>query len=129
MEETPPKRKRGRPPGKSPYAKSPAETSRAYRARMKAADKVLKLVDVAANIPPAEVAAMQGRLGDLLFKLELSNREVGRLRVRSHHLENEFKHVEQHNTNILKELIELKKAAATPPKRPGKAPPRPWHGA
>jgi hypothetical protein len=35
------------------------------------------------------------------------------LKARNHWLENELQRVERHNLNILKELIELRKAAAT----------------
>jgi hypothetical protein len=104
-------RKRGCPP--QPGGPKPqAEIQRAYRARLAAAGKVLKLVDADAAADLAMVAAMREKLHDALLKLELRDEEVARLAARNHQVENELTRVEQCNLNILKELIELRKAAA-----------------
>jgi hypothetical protein len=97
----PPKRPRGRPPTLQ-GAKPKAEVQRAYRERLKAS-----------RISPADLADLHERFRVTLLKLELREQEVARLTARNAYLENELRRVEQHNTNILKEVITLKQAAAT----------------
>lgn len=130
------KRPRGRPP--KPGGRIPqAEVQRAYRARLAAAGKVVRVVDavpapagpVPAAIPdfdPARdgiyeremVAGMQDELRNALLKLELREQDVARLEQRSAHLERELKLQEQHLTNALKDNIVLKQQLAqTPAKR------------
>jgi hypothetical protein len=107
-------KRRGRPPrpgGPTP----PAEIQRAYRARLAAAGKVLKLVDADAVDDLAMVGRLRERLHNALLKLELQEQEVARLTARNHWLENEMKRVEQHNLNILKDLIVLRKEQAAAP--------------
>jgi hypothetical protein len=59
---------------------------------------------------------LRERLRATLLKLDLRDEEVARLTARNAYLEGELKRVEQHNLNILKELIVLKRAAV-PAKR------------
>jgi hypothetical protein len=105
------KRPRGRPP-RPGGPKSQAEVQRAYRARLAAAGKVFKLIDAAAIADLAMVDRIRERLNGALLQLELRDQDVARLESRNVYLERELKRVERHNLNILKELIELKKAAA-----------------
>jgi chromosome segregation ATPase len=111
---------RGRPP--QPGGPKPqAEIQRAYRARLAAAGKVLKLVDADAIDDLAMLDRMRERLHDALSKLELHEQDNARLTARIHHLENEMKRLEQHHTNALKEIVVLKQqAAASVPKRTGR---------
>jgi hypothetical protein len=105
------KRPRGRPP--RPGGPTPqAEVQRAYRARLKAAGKVLKLVDADAVADLAMLDRMRERLHDALSKLEMREQDLARLTERNTYLENEMKRVEQHNLNILKEVIVLRQAGA-----------------
>ena len=97
------KPRRGRPP--KPGGPIPqVEVQRAYRARLKAAGKVVRLVDAraAAGIPdfdPAKdgiferqmVESMRDRLHDALSKLELREEVVSRLCDRNTYLEAEVK--------------------------------------
>jgi hypothetical protein len=109
-----PAKRRGRPPrpgGPTP----PAELQRAYRARLAAAGKVLKLVNADAVVDLAMVGRLRERLHNALLKLELQEQEVTRLTARNHWLENEIRRVEQHNTNVLKEVIVLRKEQAAAP--------------
>jgi hypothetical protein len=120
----PVKRPRGRPPrpgGPTPHV----EIQRAYRARLKAAGKVLKLVDAGAIAdfnPDTEVicskellATLRDDLHDALIKLELRDQDAARFEARNHWLENELKRVEQYNTNVLKEVILLRKEQVAAP--------------
>jgi cell division protein FtsB len=111
------KRPRGRPP--QPGGPKPqAEIQRAYRARLAAAGKVLKLVDADAIDDLAMLDHMRERLHDALLKLKLHEQDNAQLTARNHHLENELKRLEQHHTNALKEIVVLKQqAAASVPKR------------
>jgi hypothetical protein len=94
--------------------KPQAEIQRAYRARLKAAGKVLKLLDADTAADLAMVDRMRERLHDALLKLELRDEEVARLTARNHQVENELKRVEQHNLNLLKDNIVLKQKATAP---------------
>jgi hypothetical protein len=106
----PVKRPRGRPP--QPGGPKPqAEIQRAYRARLKAAGKVVTIVDAEAAADLAMLDRMRERLHDALSKLEMREQDVARLTERNTYLENEMKRVEQHNLNILKEVIVLRQAA------------------
>jgi len=130
------KRRRGRPP--KPGGRIPqVEVQRAYRARLAAAGKVVKVVDAAAaptspapasisDFDPAKdgiyeremVEGMRNSLHNALSKLELREQDVARLELRNAYLEGELKLQEQHLTNALKDNIMLKQQLAqTRPKR------------
>jgi hypothetical protein len=99
---------------------------RAYRARLAAAGKVVRLIDAAAltSPPPAVVPEfdpathgiyeramiedLRERLGHALSKLQLREEEVARLSQRNAYLEGELQVQEQHITRSLKEIITLK---------------------
>ncbi len=115
------------------------EVHRAYRARLAAAGKVVRIVDAgAANSTPAGaavssmpdydpakdgiferqmVAATREKLHNALSKLDLREEEVDRLRERNAHLESELKLQERHLTNALKDNIVLKQKLALKPTR------------
>jgi hypothetical protein len=130
------KRPRGRPP--SPGGpKSQAEIQRAYRARLAAAGKVVRIADTATVVPaPVNVApgvipdfdpatqfvcdretfaGMRDRLHNALSKLERREQDVARLEARNAYLEGELKLQERHHTSTLKEVILLRQAAAGQP--------------
>jgi hypothetical protein len=113
---------------------------RAYRARLAAAGKVVRIVDAAAadsalphatavSIPEFDPATqlicdratfgdMRDRLHNALLKLELREQDVQRLEQRNADLEGELKLQVQHHTNSLKDLITLRQQLPeTPPKR------------
>jgi hypothetical protein len=127
------KRRRGRPP--KPGGRTPQiEVQRAYRARLAAAGKVVRTVDVGAtgyvpagaarsSIPdfdPAKdgiferemIASMRDQLRNALSKLEVREDEVSRLRDRNVYLESEVKLQERHLTNALKDNVVLKQQLA-----------------
>jgi hypothetical protein len=124
----PAKRRRGRPP--KPGGPTPqAEVQRAYRARLAAAGKVLRLVDAVSaspalgSIPGFDPAtqivcdrqAFEGtrnKLHNALLEVERRRDDVARLETRNAYLERELKLQERHNTNILKEVVELKQQLA-----------------
>jgi hypothetical protein len=130
----PAKRPRGRPPklgGPTPQA----EIQRAYRARLAAAGKVLRLVDAAsatpalASIPGFNPATQvicdrktfkdtRNNLHNALVKLEVRDQDVARLEARNAHLERELKLQEQHLANAFNEVITLKQQLAK--KKPAK---------
>ena len=135
----PAKRRRGRPP--KPGGPTPqVEIQRAYRARLAAAGKVVRLVDAAPgnaatgspalpSIPDFDPATqlvcdremfegMRDQLHNALMKLEVRQREVARLETRNAYLEGELKLQERHYTNTLKEVITLKQQLAK--KKPAK---------
>jgi hypothetical protein len=87
------------------------DIQRAYRARLAAAGKIVTIVDRDVLADQTMFAGLREKLHDALLKLERQDQEVARLEARNHHLENELKRVERHNLNVLKELIELRKAA------------------
>lgn len=139
---SPPAPKRpGRPP--KPGGKlSQVEIQRAYRARLAAAGKVVKIVDTTTvspapvnpalaampNFDPArdgiydraEVEAMRERLHNALLKLEIRDGEVARLETRNAYLEGELRLLGQHHTNALKANIVLKKQLAEITQKPTK---------
>jgi chromosome segregation ATPase len=106
-------KRRGRPPI-AEGAKSRTDIQRDYRARLKAAGKVLRFVDTWTTMTPAEIAELRQRLDNALLKLELREQDVARLDQRVAYLEGELRRVEQHHTNALKEIITLKQTAAAP---------------
>ena len=114
-------KRRGRPP--KPGGRTPQiEVQRAYRARLKAAGKVVRIVDATASpvpIPdfdPAKdgvferemIARMREQLRSALLKLELREEDVARLREGNAALEAELKTQERHHTNALKDKVVLK---------------------
>jgi hypothetical protein len=106
-----PAKRRGRPP--SPGGpKSPAEIQRAYRARLAAAGKVVKLIDPAANPDLATFVEMRDKLHNASLKLEMREQGVQRLEARNAYLEGELKRAERDHTNALKDNIVLKKQLA-----------------
>jgi hypothetical protein len=105
---------------------------RAYRARLAAAGKVVRIVDPAAlSATPAPApefdpavqmicdraafADMRDRLNNALLKLELREQDVKRLEQRNAYLESELKLQERNHTNRLKELITLRQQLAKRP--------------
>jgi hypothetical protein len=107
---------RGRPP--RPGGPTPqAEIQRAYRARLKAAGKIVAIVDADVLADQTMFQGIRERLHAALSKLELREQDVARLTARNAYLENELKRVEQHNTNALKEIIVLKQQATAPAAR------------
>jgi hypothetical protein len=124
-------KRRGRPP--KPGGRIPqVEVQRAYRARLAAAGKVVRVVDAVpappTNPAPASVSdfdpakdgiyerkmveGMRGRLRGALLKLELREQDVARLEQRNAYLEGELKLQERHHTNALKDNIVLKQQLA-----------------
>ena len=137
----PVKRRRGRPPkpgGATPHV----EVQRAYRARLRQAGKVERVVDAAvfeaiqsraAAAAPArpdfdpetqficERAVFRQLRDDLeraATKLKLREEDVARIEKRNAYLEAELKRVEQHNGAILKELIALRQEREQEQKAP-----------
>jgi hypothetical protein len=114
---------------------------RAYRARLAAAGKVVRIVDTLAvdaaaprvalaPVPDFDPATqmisdramftdMRDKLHNALLKLELREQDVQRLAQRNAYLEGELKLQEQHHTNSLKELITLRQQLAKRPRRDG----------
>jgi hypothetical protein len=126
-------RRKGRPP--KPGGRIPqVEVQRAYRARLAAAGKVVRIVDAGAAPPPpaipdynpatdgiyerAMVETMRDDLHSALLKLELREQAVARFEQRNAYLEGELRLQEQHLTNALKDNIVLKQQLAE--KRPTK---------
>src|ERR1700677_2252364 len=120
-------RRKGRPP--KPGGRIPqVEVQRAYRARLAAAGKVVRIVDAgAAPLPPAipdynpaidgiyeraMIESMRDDLHSALLKLELREQDVARFGQRNAYLEGELRLQEQHLTNALKDNIELKQQLA-----------------
>ena len=134
-------RLRGRPP-KPGGRLSQVEIQRAYRARLAAAGKVVKIVDAAAGSPAtanlalaeipdfdpardgiyerAEIERMRERLHNALLKLELRDEVVARLEARNAYLEGELRLEHQHHTNALKDKIVLKQQLAEMTQKPTK---------
>ena len=134
----PAKPRRGRPP--KPGGRIPqVEVQRAYRARLAAAGKVVRIVDAhAVNPAPASavpssipdfdptkdgvferqmVAGVRDQLRNALSKLAVREAEVTRLRDRNDQLESELKLQGQHLTAALKDNVVLKQQLATKPTR------------
>ena len=123
------KRRRGRPP-KPGRPKSQVEVQRAYRARLKAAGKVVKIVDanpVSSGPAPAATPSISSfdpatqmicdrelfegfrdGLHNALLKIERREQDVDRLEKRNAYLEAALKREEQHHTIALKEIVVLK---------------------
>ena len=119
-----PRPRRGRPP--KPGGPIPqVEVQRAYRARLAAAGKVVRIVDArlaTQSIPdfdPAKdgvferqmVESMRDQLRTALVRLELREEEVRDLRDRNAHLELKLKRQGRQLTNALKDNIVLKQQA------------------
>jgi hypothetical protein len=103
---------------------SQVEVQRAYRARLAAAGKVVKIVDAAAVNPAtanlvlaampefdpardgvydrAEIEGIHERFHNALLKLELREEDVARLEARNAYLKGELRLEHQHHTNALK---------------------------
>jgi hypothetical protein len=134
-------RPRGRPP-KPGGRLSQVEIQRAYRARLAAAGKVVRIVD-AATISPAPanpvLAAirdfdpardviyeremferMRDRLDNALLKLGLQGEDLKRRETRNAYLEGELILQRQHHTNALKANVVLKKQLAEMAQKPAK---------
>jgi hypothetical protein len=134
-------RRPGRPP--KPGGKlSQVEIQRAYRARLAAAGKVVKIVNAAtvspAPVNPASAAmpdfdpardgvyeremveTMRDDLYNALLKLEIRDGEVARLETRNAYLEGELRLQAQHHTNALKANIVLKQQLAEITRKPAK---------
>jgi hypothetical protein len=130
------KRPRGRPP--KPGGRIPQiEIQRAYRARLAAAGKVVRLIDAGTGNPISANAAVAGipdfnpvrdgiyeramidslrdQLHNALSKVELREQDVARLVQRNAYLEAELKLQERHLTNALKDNIVLKQQLAQKP--------------
>jgi hypothetical protein len=126
-------RLRGRPP--KPGGRIPqVEVQRAYRARLAAAGKLVRIVDAAAASPvPASPALasisdfnpardgvyeramfekMRDELHSALLKLERRKQDAARLEQRNAYLEGELRLQAQHHTNTLKEVIMLRQQLA-----------------
>jgi hypothetical protein len=112
----PAKRRRGRPP-KPGGPKPQAEVQRAYRARLAAAGKVLKVVD-AALFDAGGIQDMRERLHNAVLEVERRREDVARLEQRNVYLEGELKTQERHLTNALKDNVVLKQQLAK--KKPAK---------
>ena len=97
----PVKRLRGRPSG--PLSAAEVQ-QRCYRARLKGAEKVVKLAD-ATDFERALFIKMRDDLHNLLVELGLRNQDVARLEARNACLEAELKRLEQQHTNSLKEIV------------------------
>jgi hypothetical protein len=121
------KRRRGRPP-RPGGPKPQVEVQRAYRARLAAAGKMVRLVDAVALAHPAAMPGfdpatqlicdretfedMCTRLHNALVELEVRVEDVKRLEARNDHLEGELRRSEQHHTIALKDVIVLKQQLA-----------------
>ena len=107
---------------------SQVEVQRAYRARLAAAGKVVRIVDAAtlglASIPDAEFEAIRKRLHNALLKLELREQDVARLEQRNAYLEGELKLQGQHHTNALKEIVTLKQQLVQQAEKRRQRPPK-----
>jgi hypothetical protein len=122
-------KRRGRPP--KPGGRIPqVEVQRAYRARLKAAGKVVKVVDAVPANPASASGALpsipdfdpttqmicdrelfegfRDGLHNALLKIERREQDVERLTKRNAYLEAELKREEQHHTIALKQIVTLK---------------------
>jgi hypothetical protein len=63
------------------------------------------------GMSPAELADLRERFRATLLKLELREQDVARLEQRNAYLEAELRRVEQHNTNLIKEVVVLKRGS------------------
>jgi hypothetical protein len=114
-----PTKRRGRPP-KPGGAMTPAEVQRAYRARLKAAGKVVKLVDADFDTATqaAVIAELRDKLHNALGKLELQAQDVARLEERNRFLEYELVRLEREATQAAKDRITARREAAEHLKAP-----------
>jgi hypothetical protein len=107
---------------------SQVEVQRAYRARLAAAGKVVRIVDATkpalAAIPNVGFEAIRERLHDALLKLELREQDVARLEQRNAYLEGELKLQGQHHTNTLKEIVTLKQQLVQQAEKRRRRPPK-----
>jgi hypothetical protein len=111
-----PKPTRGRP--RKPDALTPAERQRAYRARLAAAGKVVRVVHPGATpefdptihliIDRALFEEQSENYRHAILKLELLEERRAQLQERNAYLESELKRVEQVHNAALKELVSLK---------------------
>jgi hypothetical protein len=114
--------------------KPQVEVQRAYRARLKAAGKVVKVVDAVPANPASASGALpsipdfdpttqmicdrelfegfRDGLHNALLKIERREQDVERLTKRNAYLEAELKREEQHHTIALKEIVTLKQQLA-----------------
>jgi predicted nuclease with TOPRIM domain len=88
-----PAKRRGRPP--RPGGPTPqAEVQRAYRARLKAAGKIVKLIDPAVMPDPADVLTMRDELHNALSTSNRWQEEAARLEASNLDLEDKVKVLE-----------------------------------
>jgi hypothetical protein len=87
---------------------------RAYRARLAAGGKAVRIVDTTVSPPPdaAMFQDIRDKLRNALLRLELREEDVARLEQRNAYLEGELKLQERHHTNTLKEVITLRQRLA-----------------
>lgn len=120
-----PKRHRGRP--RKPEALSPAEIQRAYRARLAAAGKAVRVVHIGAvpQFDPdthfiaerAVHAEQRHNYHNAMLKIELLEEKRDALENRNSYLESELKRLEQVHTVALKDIISLKRSLETERRR------------
>lgn len=113
-----PKRPRGRP--RKPNALTQADIQRAYRARLAAAGKAVRVVhvgDVPEFDPETHFVAERAFFEELrqnyhnaIVKIEILEEDRLRLDQRNADLESELKRLERIHTNALKEIISLKRS-------------------
>ncbi|WP_143147566.1 hypothetical protein [Rhizobium tibeticum] len=113
-----PKRPRGRP--RKPNALTQAEIQRAYRARLAASGKAVRVVhvgDVPEFDPETHFVAERAFFEELrqnyhnaIVKIEILEEDRLRLDKRNAYLESELKRLERIHTNALKEIISLKRS-------------------
>jgi hypothetical protein len=84
---------------------------RAYRERLKAAGKVVKLVNVT-DVDQGLPIKTRDDLHKALLALELGEQDVARLETRNAYLEDELKLLDRHHTNATKDIIVLKQQSA-----------------
>jgi hypothetical protein len=100
-------------------ANATGEVQRAHRDRLKAAGKVVRLVD--ADFDPAETAALiaefRDQLHNTLVKLELQAQDVARLEARNRFLELELVRLEREATQAAKDRIIARQQAKAPRRR------------
>ncbi|MFD1985382.1 hypothetical protein ACFSOZ_22920 [Mesorhizobium newzealandense] len=115
-----PKHPRGRP--RQPDALTPAERQRAYRARLAAAGRAVRVQRVIEDAFDSETQLIVERaffeeqrhtLHNALLKIELLDEDRARLDRRNAYLEGELKRIEQRHTISLKEIVLLKQSLAT----------------
>lgn len=118
-------KRRGRP--LKPGGRVPqVEVQRAYRARLKEAGKVVRLVD--ARVDSSEIQRLmiefRDKLQNALLKLELREQEIARLEARNAFLESELIRLERQATDAVKDRIIARREAAAHLQAPAKRPRR-----